>query len=53
VYFASGVPVFIHRDDDRVGQRIAAAQLVKRKSSPLYAGARDESEPAPRTAVPR
>src|SRR5439155_3950537 len=28
-YFASGVPVFIHREDDRVGQRIAAAQLVK------------------------
>lgn len=28
-YFASGVPVFIHREDDRVGQRVAAGQLVK------------------------
>src|SRR5262250_2426218 len=28
-YFASGIPVFIHREDDRVGQRVAAAQLVK------------------------
>jgi transposase-like protein len=27
-YFASGVPVFIHRADDPVGQRVAAAQLV-------------------------
>jgi len=28
-YFASGVPVFIHREDDRVGQRVAVAQLVR------------------------
>jgi hypothetical protein len=27
-YFASGVPVFVHADDDRVGQRIAAGQLM-------------------------
>ena len=27
-YFASGVPVFIHREDDRVGQRVATAQLL-------------------------
>jgi len=26
-YFASGVPVFVHADDDPVGQRIAAGQL--------------------------
>jgi hypothetical protein len=28
-YFASGVPVFVHRGDDRVGQRVAAAQLAR------------------------
>jgi len=27
-YFASGVPVFMHREGDRVGQRVAAAQLM-------------------------
>jgi transposase len=27
-YFASGVPVFVHADDDPVGQRIAAGQLM-------------------------
>jgi len=27
-YFASGVPVFVHADDDAVGQRIAAGQLM-------------------------
>ena len=27
-YFASGVPMFVHADDDRVGQRIAAVQLI-------------------------
>lgn len=27
-YFASGVPVFVHADDDRVGQRIAAVQMI-------------------------
>ena len=28
-YFASGVPVFMHRESDRVGQRVAAAQLMR------------------------
>ena len=28
-YFASGVPVFVHADDDAAGQRIAAVQLVE------------------------
>lgn len=28
-YFASGVPVFVHADDDTAGQRIAAVQLVE------------------------
>lgn len=28
-YFAAGVPLFIHRDDDAVGQRIAAVQLLE------------------------
>src|SRR6266851_5500323 len=27
-YFASGVPVFVHADDDPVGQRIAAVQMM-------------------------
>jgi hypothetical protein len=27
-YFASGVPLFVHRDDDRVGRRVAAVQMV-------------------------
>ncbi len=27
-YFASGVPMFVHADDDLVGQRIAAAQMM-------------------------
>jgi transposase-like protein len=27
-YFASGVPMFVHADDDRIGQRIAAGQLM-------------------------
>jgi hypothetical protein len=27
-YFASGVPVFVHADGDRVGQRIAAVQMI-------------------------
>ncbi len=27
-YFASGVPVFVHADDDLVGQRIAAVQMM-------------------------
>jgi len=27
-YFASGVPVFVHADDDPVGRRIAAVQLM-------------------------
>jgi len=28
-YFAAGVPVFVHADDDRVGRRVAAAQLLE------------------------
>ena len=28
-YFASGVPLFVHRDDDRVGRRIAAVQMME------------------------
>src|SRR3972149_4447772 len=28
-YFASGVPVFVHAEDDAVGQRIAAVQLIE------------------------
>jgi transposase-like protein len=28
-YFASGVPVFIHRADDPVGRRVAAGQLIE------------------------
>ena len=28
-YFASGVPVFVHAENDAVGQRVAAAQLVE------------------------
>ena len=27
-YFASGVPLFVHADDDPVGQRIAAVQMM-------------------------
>jgi len=27
-YFASGVPVFVHRVDDPVGRRVAAVQLM-------------------------
>jgi len=27
-YFASGVPLFVHGDDDRVGRRIAAVQMM-------------------------
>jgi hypothetical protein len=27
-YFAAGVPVFVHADDDPVGRRVAAAQLL-------------------------
>src|SRR5260370_41407028 len=27
-YFASGVPVFVHTEDDLVGRRIAAVQLM-------------------------
>lgn len=27
-YFASGVPLFVHRDDDRVGRRVAAVQMM-------------------------
>jgi transposase len=27
-YFASGVPLFVHRADDRVGRRVAAAQMI-------------------------
>src|SRR6266705_334683 len=27
-YFASGVPMFVHADDDLIGQRIAAVQLM-------------------------
>ena len=38
-YFASGVPVFIHREDDRVGQRVAVAQLVTLNGlEPRYPG---------------
>src|SRR6266852_2700081 len=28
-YFASGVPVFVHAEDDAAGQRIAAVQLIE------------------------
>jgi len=28
-YFASGLPIFVHAEDDVVGQRIAAAQLME------------------------
>ena len=28
-YFASGVPLFTHREDDAVGQRIAAVQMLE------------------------
>ncbi len=28
-YFASGVPLFIHRADDRVGRRVAAGQMIE------------------------
>jgi len=28
-YFAAGVPVFVHADDDPVGRRVAAAQLLQ------------------------
>jgi len=28
-YFAAGVPVFVHADDDLVGRRVAAAQLLE------------------------
>src|SRR5260370_19862066 len=28
-YFASGVPVFVHAEDDATGQRIAAVQLIE------------------------
>lgn len=28
-YFAAGVPVFVHADDDPVGRRVAAAQLLE------------------------
>ena len=28
-YFASGVPLFVHGDDDRVGRRIAAVQMME------------------------
>lgn len=28
-YFASGVPVFIHRTDDAVGRRVAAVQMME------------------------
>ena len=28
-YFASGVPVFVHKADDRIGQRVAAVQLLE------------------------
>ena len=28
-YFAAGVPLFTHREDDAVGQRIAAVQMLE------------------------
>jgi len=28
-YFASGIPVFIHKQDDRAGQRVATAELLE------------------------
>ena len=28
-YFAAGVPLFTHREDDAVGQRIAAVQMME------------------------
>src|SRR6516165_10145692 len=28
-YFASGLPIFVHAEDDGVGQRIVAAQLME------------------------
>ena len=28
-YFASGVPLFIHRADDPVGRRVAAGQMIE------------------------
>jgi transposase-like protein/xanthosine utilization system XapX-like protein len=28
-YFASGIPVFTHKQDDRVGQRVATAELLE------------------------
>src|SRR6266849_1055460 len=28
-YFAAGVPVFVHAEDDPVGRRVAAAQLLE------------------------
>jgi hypothetical protein len=27
-YFASGVPLFVHRADDPVGRRVAAGQMI-------------------------
>src|SRR6266536_4811839 len=27
-YFASGVPLFVHAEDDAVGQRVAAVQMM-------------------------
>lgn len=28
-YFASGVPVFVHAEDDSVGRRLAAVQMME------------------------
>ena len=52
-YFASGVPVFTHAEDDAAGQRIAAVQLIELGLAQAENGDGDPQQPLHAPHQPR